>query len=323
MEAVLQAVEELEPGEKWQALYRRVAPGYRRWFLREGDAARPTYLACRRALRRHMPELVPVWERLVALAGGGDQAARMLSLWCPTPYLTGCSQAVWSRGAPALVRNYDYAPHLWDALLVRSAWTGRQVLAMNDSLWGALDGVNEAGVAVALAFGGRRAVGEGFGAPLILRYVLETCTTAGEAGRVLARVPSHMAYNVTVVDRRGDYLTAYLNPDRPPALVRRRVATNHQQAVEWSKFAQVTASVGREQFLSARLADEEEAFGRFVDRFLEPPLHSTRFDHGWGTLYTAAYRPADGTATFHWPGLTLPQSLDAFRELCVRLHYGT
>lgn len=322
MQTVLHAVEEPEPGEKWQALFRRMEPGYRRWFLREGDDARPTYLACRRALRRHLPELAPVWEGLVDLAGGGDQVARMLSLWCPTPYLTGCSQAVWSRGTPALVRNYDYAPHLWDAVLLRSAWTGREVLAMSDSLWGALDGVNDAGVAVALAFGGRTAVGEGFGAPLILRYVLETCATTGEAGRVLARVPSHMAYNVTVVDRRGDYLTAYLNPDRPPALVRRRVATNHQQAVEWSRFAQVTASVGREQFLSARLADDEEGFEHFVRRFLEPPLHSTRFDHGWGTLYTVAYHPTSGAATFLWPGLTLPQSLSGFRELCVRLHYG-
>ena len=38
-------------------------------------------------LRAHMPELVPAYERLVDLAGGGDVAARMLSLYRPPPYL--------------------------------------------------------------------------------------------------------------------------------------------------------------------------------------------------------------------------------------------
>ena len=51
-------------------------------------------------LRAHMPELVPAYERVVELAGGGDLAARMLSLYRPPPYLAACSQGVWSRTAP-------------------------------------------------------------------------------------------------------------------------------------------------------------------------------------------------------------------------------
>ena len=70
----------------------------------------PTYAESRRMLREHMPELVPTWERLVELAGGGDVAARMLSMWRPPSYLSGCSQGVLVAGDPMLVRNYDYAP---------------------------------------------------------------------------------------------------------------------------------------------------------------------------------------------------------------------
>jgi len=41
-----------------------------------------------------MPELEPTWNRLSELMGGGDAAARFLSMWCPPPYITGCTQAV-------------------------------------------------------------------------------------------------------------------------------------------------------------------------------------------------------------------------------------
>ena len=56
------------------------------------------------------------------------------------------------------------------------------------------------------------AVGDGFGVPIVLRYVLEICETAEEAAKVLARVPIHMAYNVTALDRLGHRVTVHLSP---------------------------------------------------------------------------------------------------------------
>lgn len=321
-QVVLNAVHEAAPGAVWGALWKRLEPGYRRWFLKEGDAARPSYIRCEKALTEHMPELVPVWEALVEQAGGGDIAARVLSMYRPTAYLTGCSQAVWNRTSPLLVRNYDYGPHAWDAVMLRSEWLGRPVIAMTDVLWGALDGINDAGLSVALAFGGRKVVGDGFGIPLILRYILETCETTKQAAAVLRRVPSHMTYNVTAVDATGAYFTAHVAPDRPTVITRRRLATNHQHHVEWHEHAHATGSVDRERFLVGRLQDEDERADRFVDRFLEPPLFSTRFDHGWGTLYTAVYRSTERVAEYRWPGTVLAQSLDRFREVSVRLTYG-
>lgn len=35
---------------------------------------------------------------------------------------------------------------------------------------------------------------------------------------------------------------------------------------------------------------------------LRPPLHNMNLATGLGTLYTAAYRPAEGRVTYVWPG---------------------
>ena len=301
---VFRAVSEEQPGPAWAALFAEHWPDYRRWWLREGIEPRPTYLAGLMAMKRHMPELVELYRSLCDLAGGGDLEARFLSFYCPPAYLSGCSQAVWPGEEPLLVRNYDYSPRLFDAVALRTAWRGRVVEGMSDGLWGLIDGVNDAGLALSLTFGGRQVVGDGFGVPLILRYVLETCETAEEAGRALARIPCHMSYNVTALDAQRRYLTAYLAPDRPAVITRAAVATNHQERVEWATHARFTATVERERFLLQRLTLHVEPQDAFVGAFLRPPLYSTAFDDGFGTLYTAAYRPLARSFELHWPNRT-------------------
>ncbi len=137
-------------------------------------------------------------------------------------------------------------------------------------------------------------MGTGFGVPLILRYVLQTCSTAAEAGEVLRRVPSHMSYNVTVLDAQRRYLTAMLSPDRDTIITHAAVATNHQENVEWVSHARFTATVERERFLLQRLTLHRDPQETFIGAFLRPPLYSTAFDAGFGTLYTAVYRPRLG-----------------------------
>ena len=73
------AMEELDSARGGPASFEARWPHYREWFLREGEA-RPSYATSVRMLRAHMPELVPAYERVVELAGGGDLAARMLAL---------------------------------------------------------------------------------------------------------------------------------------------------------------------------------------------------------------------------------------------------
>ena len=308
------SIEELEAGPKWAAHFEERWPHYRDWFLSEGEEERPSYATSVRMLRAHMPELLPAYERLVELAGGGDLAARMLSLYRPPPFLAACSQGVRTAGTPVLARNYDYAPTRFEGVVWHQRLLERRVIGMGDCLWGLLDGMNDAGLAVSLTFGGRRALGDGFGIPLVLRYVLETCATTEEARAALTRLPYALAHNVTVVDRAGEVLTAYVAPDREPIFRAFPVATNHQGIVEWPEQAGATRTIEREARIVELLEDPSMTDERFADGFLLPPLYSTAYSSGFGTLYTAIYRPAEGAATYRWPDFAWTRSFDRFEE---------
>jgi predicted choloylglycine hydrolase len=262
-----------------------------------------------------MPELLATYDRLVELADGDELTARMLSLYRPPGFVVGCSQGAWTRGAPALVRNYDYPASRLEGVITHTAWTGRRIIGMSDCLWGLLDGVNADGLAISLTFGGRRDVGDGFGVPIVVRYILETCETVADARRVLVRIPVHAAQNLTVLDRSGEVLTAYVGPGRPPRFVSVAATTNHQGSVDWPEYAQAIRSVEREERVLALLDDPELDRQAFIDAFLEPPLHSTRHAQGFGTIYTAAYFPTEGRAEYRWPGSPpLRQSFSGFSE---------
>lgn len=318
----LASIEENEPGSKWQALFNAHWPQYRTWFLSEGELARPGYMTSVRNLRTYMPELMPTYEKLTELAGGGDLAARFLSFYRPPPYLLGCSQAVWRGQRPLLIRNYDYSPILFEWALLKTCWL-RPVIAMSDCLWGVLDGINDAGLAVALAFGGRKTTGDGFGVPLLLRYILEVCDDVREACLVLRRIPIHMTYNLTLLDRSGVFVTAYLAPDRKPRFVRSPVSTNHQDRIEWPAYARMSASVERRAFLEGRLADKNETETDFVNCFLQPPIHRLSYERAFGTLYTAVYHPVEGRVEYRWPGQhILQQSFVSFQERLKTVRLG-
>ena len=302
-----------EPGPEWQALFDRMWPAYRSWFLRSSDVSRPSYLESRRALREHMPELVPTWERLVELAGGGDVESRFLSMWCPPAYIGGCSQGVWIEpdGEPVLLRNYDFAPLLLEGSWLATRWTSQRVAALGDCLWGALDGINEAGLVASLSFGGRKVSGTGFGIPLVLRYVLEVAQNTAEAVALLQRVPVSMCYSVTLLDRHADWATVFVAPDRPTEVTRRKVVTNFQHEVDWPEHARATRSVERRDCLQA-LIDGQGPLPQAIDALLQAPLYQSAFERGYGTLYGAVYRPRSGSIELLWPGQRWAQTLDAF-----------
>ena len=308
------SLEELDLGPVWAGVFETLWPHYREWFLRDGEAERPSYATSARMLRAHMPELLPTYERLVDLAGGGDLAARMLSLYKPPPYLAACSQGVWTReGGPVLARNYDYAPSRFEGLIWSTDMV-RPVIGTSDCLWGLLDGMNDAGLGVSLTFGGRRVLGDGFGIPLVVRYLLETCETVAHARETLARLPYSLAHNLTVVDRDGEVLTAYLSPDREPIFRAFPAATNHQGIVEWPEQAKATRTIEREQCIVRALEDERQTAEGFADAFLRAPLFSTAYDSGWGTLYTAVYLPVDGVVDYRWPTHTWRLGFGSFTQ---------
>jgi len=311
VDLVLRAVSEAVPGREWSAAWKQGWPLYRRWFHRGGGAG-PRLGECRAALERHMPELVPLLDELRRVGGVDAEGARFLSLYRPPAFSVGCSQAVWLRGEPMLVRNYDYHPGLFEGRIWSTRWAGTGVIGTADCLWGLLDGMNEHGLAVALAYGGRRDVGDGFGVPVILRYVLQVARNRDEAVAALARIPSHMAYNVSVVDASGGVATVELIPDRAARVTERAVATNHQEGFSAARHPLAMSSLAREQVLVHRLRSPEETPSSFAAAFLEPPLHRRLGPDGYGTLYTAAYRPGLGVVDFRWPGLSWRHSFDSF-----------
>jgi predicted choloylglycine hydrolase len=305
----LYGIREEQPGPRWQALHDVTRDAYHRWYLSEGAAARPDFGTCHRMLVSHMPELVPVWERLVELARGDEVTARLLTLWDPPRFLPGCSQATLGAAvaadgvsrAPLLVRNYDYGLDLFERVVYSSAFTGRRVLGTGDCLWGLLDGMNDAGLAVSLAFGGRPGSSPGFGIPLVVRYLLEVAESIADVCSVLRRIPVNMSYNLTVVDGSGGSLTAFVAPDSAPEFSSARVATNHRGTVpEYPERARSLRSVERQRLLQSML-DADPDVTRLISAFLRPPLRSTEYARAFGTLYTAVYRPNDGVVDYHWP----------------------
>ena len=304
-------IREQLPGPRWKALFDALWPGYRSWYLREGDEARPSLALAYPQLSRHMPELVPTWRRLVSLAGGDETAARMLTLVNPPRFLPSCSQAVLTGNAPLLVRNYDYHPDLCERVVYSSEFTGRRVIGTADCLWGLLDGMNDKGLVVSLAFGGRRDSGPGFGIPLVVRYVLEVAETVTEAAAVLTRLPVNMAYNLTLLDRHGVAATVFVAPGRTPETTRLRAATNHRGTVpDWPEHAFAFRSVDRQRTLLDLLATTPDP-ETLVRAFGRPPLYNTAYLSGFGTIYTAAYRPDLGVVDYFWPGSTWRRDFDS------------
>ena len=317
IELQFQAWIEDKPDEQWQTMFKRFWPGYRAWFLRSGIVGRPTYLECRKALRTHMPELVPVWEKLVELAGDGDVESRFLSLWCPPPYIAGCSQGIWldpqGYEEPILLRNYDFAPVLLEGNWMNTRWLDQRVLAMSDCLWGALDGLNEAGLSVSLSFGGRTVSGTGFGVPLVIRYILEIAENTAEAINILKRIPVHMTYSITLLDQTGDWATVFVSPDRAPEVVRQRAVTNFQHTVEWSQHAKATHAIERLAMLQQKMdyaASSQEA----IQAMLCKPLYQEAWLRGYGTLYSAVYRPFSKSVELLWPQQAWQQTMQTFEE---------
>lgn len=310
-----QAVEEPFPGDKWLAHYHAAIPGYRRWFASEGDLKRPSLQECRKALQTCMPEFVSLWEYLIDITHADDNDARLLSFYCPAPYLSGCSQAIWTRYTPTLVRNYDYSPEYCEGRIMKTCWHDKQVIASTDCLWGVLDGMNEHGLSVSLAFGGKQVIAEGFSIPIVLRYVLEFCATVEEAVKVLCRVPVHMAYNITLLDVHGQVRTIELSPFASPNVTYKPLAVNHQGDFALTNYAMFSRSHERQQFIIDKLYDPLSSIESFVNAFEYSPLFSSNYAQSFGTLYTAIYNPHLRAMEYRWPNhLRMYQSFAFFEE---------
>jgi hypothetical protein len=114
----------------------------------------------------------------------------------------------------------------------------------------------------------------------------------------------------------------YLAPDRPARVTGQAAATNHQGEVEWAPYVAAIRSVERLEYVEELLAGGTAVPG-VVAAFLKAPLYATRFHEGFGTLYTAEYRPAEGVARYHWPDRTWAHALDQVELGTIQVQLGT
>ena len=321
MEFSFRAFAEDSPGEVWQQEFSSRWPAYRDWFMRFGERERPTYLESIRALKRHMPQIMPVYEQMVDLAGGGDRAARFLAQYCPPPLFRGCSQAVYIEDEAVLVRNYDYSPYVFDGLIMRSRFDQRTVVAMIDCMSGVLDGINSDGLAVSMSFGGRQEFGTGFGIPLVLRYLLEYAGDVAEACELLEHVPVHGAYNVMLLDRDANFETIAIAADQPPLKLGTKVSTNHQPGSSWPIYEEKVSTHLRYQHLDTITAARQLSAHQFSHQFQQPPLYNSQFGRGFCTLYSAAFYPQSGSCEYLWPDHSWRFDFDKFDERNVSINF--
>jgi predicted choloylglycine hydrolase len=264
----------------------------------------------RQRFAAHMPELVPA---LDLLAGQLDlpHAEAFLTQAELRPFWSGCSQV---GGNGTLLRNYDFDPGGVEGVFSRSHLL-RPVIGTQDCGWGLLDGMNDAGLAVSLTFGGRFTAGPGFAILIVLRYLLETCETVDQALTRLAPIPIMIPQNVTLVDP-GRAVTVYLGPDIPMTVAPDACAANHQHFPLPDGQEQLTRT--QQRLTTVRAAGDD------VAAMLKPPLYQVRYDEGMGTVYTARYRPAEGRVTYHWPGgETWEQSFSHFAPASRTVTLGT
>lgn len=317
MDKTFVAAREDRPGKAWLSRFVAGRAEAESWYFGRAAASTPSATDCRAALARHMPELIPHYERACSLVGDDEVAHRVLSHYRPVPESYGCSQAVWlGEDGPALIRNFDYPPGIVSDRFEMTAWSGMRVICKAQRPWGGcVDGMNEEGLVASVTLGGSHVQGVGFSIILMIRYVLETCHKVSQAVDALCRIPVALPQNVTVLDRSGTYATLFLGPRQPPIVSRLKACTNHQPSTKAS-----SSSLARQGALLEALDDPSMSLSSLTDRLLEPPLYSGR--GAYPTLYTAVYRPADGRVDYLWPGKSWCQSFSDFQVGEYTHRYG-
>ncbi|MBO0804427.1 MAG: hypothetical protein J2P25_15295 [Nocardiopsaceae bacterium] len=282
---------------RWGAHLRTLFPQAESWLTDDGRTAEGARRA-RNLFAEHMPELVPLLDRLAEQVDH-PAAGAFLTMAALKPFFSACTQI---GGNGRLLRNNDFPPGECEATIVRSCFL-RPVIGMQEAGWGLLDGMNDAGLAVSLTFGGRKLAGPGFAVNIALRYLLETCQTVTEAVERLRTIPVMVPWNVTLVDA-DQAVTVYLGPDIELTVAPDACAANHQHLPVPDEDERATRTLQRLAAIRASGAD--------VSAMLRPPLYEARFSDGYGTLYTADYQPGKGRVTYHWPGESWEQSFDRY-----------
>ncbi|MGD6801824.1 C45 family autoproteolytic acyltransferase/hydrolase [Rossellomorea vietnamensis] len=223
------------------------------------------------------------FEKAAALFSGYD---------VPKTEAMGCSAFM---TAEFYVRNYDFAPALYDGLF--SLVQGGNVLASagyNLQLIGRHDGLNEKGLAAGLHFVSYDSYTAGISAWTALRMVLDKCSSVEEAIHMLKELPHAACYNFSIGDEKGHRAVVEAAPEK--VKVRKgeeaAVCVNHFEDKELlnKNRSSLEGSIQRRNHLmSLRNCNisHEQAFNHF--RSQQSPVFFRDYDQLFGTLHTFSY----------------------------------
>lgn len=133
-------------------------------------------------------------------------AGALLPMYCMVPQPRCSCFAVRGGGQSLLGRNSDFLTALKgsNAHLVCRPAGGLALLGNTTAFVELEDGVNSAGLAAGLTSVLPEPPRPGLNAGMLLRLVLETCGSVGEALGLLERVPTASSHTLVLADRRGD-----------------------------------------------------------------------------------------------------------------------
>lgn len=193
------------------------------------------------------------------------------------------------------VRNYDFAPALYDGLF--SLVQGGSVLASagyNLQLIGRHDGVNEKGLAAGLHFVSYDSYTAGISAWTALRMVLDKCSSMDEAIHMLKELPHAACYNFSIGDEKGNRAVVEAAPEKVKVRKGEEAAAcvNHFEDKELlnKNRSSLEGSIKRRNHLRSlrnTKITHEQAFNHF--RSKQSLVFFRYYDQLFGTLHTFSY----------------------------------
>ena len=270
-----------------------------RAFLRSKTARFPWWFNIKTEQRVFAKFAPALWEELSGLADELGIAMERAAYWFGNdglrPPIGACS-AVMTAGVYG--RNYDFRPRFYGARFILLQASGSYAsIGSSHQLTGRLDGMNEHGLMIGLHRVKKSPRFPGLSADLIVRMILDQCSTTTEAVATLRQLPHAMQYNYSLLDATG--IAAVIEASPGAVAVRTGAwlaCTNHFQSALLRPLNHRRRAEHSQQRLPPLEAwasgglGAEEIFTA-LNRSTSPAFHHG-YVGGAGTLHTIVGEPA-------------------------------
>lgn len=178
--------------------------------------------ACIPLYRKHFPEILDEIAGMAAGQGVPDSelAGFLLPMYCFRQDQRCTAFAVSDGEQVLLGKNSDFLVCL-EVLYLNCLYRLEGANAFNANTTAFIemeDGMNEQGLAAALTSVFPHIRRPGLNAGMLVRFLLEKCSTTGEALPCLERLPIASCHTITLADQSGDIAVAECTPDRVEVL---------------------------------------------------------------------------------------------------------